>query len=290
MLVARGDLARASGHVSYAHYACAHARIESDPAAVARALGTLSARLMPAAHTELRGLSEALGKGGGALHGWDVDYARALAERRAAAGAAAGVHAPCEYLELESALRGVSALLRDCFGLELAPARPAPGELWHPSVSKLLVRHVDADGGRHVDAGVLYLDLHARRGKSANAAVYTLRAAGSASRAAASAADAEWEAVRSGSAAGADAAALHLDLPAAALVASLPTPRGAGCDSATGAALLSVAQLQTIYHEIGHAMHALLGQPSFQHFSGVRVPLDFVEAPPAHASPRCATP
>ena len=37
-------------------------------------------------------------------------------------------------------------------------------------------------------------------------------------------------------------------------------PRGAGCDERTGAALLKHEQLQTLYHEMGHAIHALVAR------------------------------
>jgi Zn-dependent oligopeptidase len=43
--------------------------------------------------------------------------------------------------------------------------------------------------------------------------------------------------------------------------------------------LLSPAQLTTLYHEMGHALHALLSRAPSHHFGGLRVAQDFVEAP-----------
>ena len=68
-------------------------------------------------------------------------------------------------------------------------------------------------------------------------------------------------------------------LPAAALVCDLPSTNGPGSDPATGAALLRQRQLGTLYHELGHALHALLARTECQHFAGVRCHLDFVEVP-----------
>ena len=43
--------------------------------------------------------------------------------------------------------------------------------------------------------------------------------------------------------------------------------------------LLRHSQLETLLHELGHALHALIARTEFQHFAGVRTAPDFVEAP-----------
>ncbi len=51
--------------------------------------------------------------------------------------------------------------------------------------------------------------------------------------------------------------------PAVALVANLPSaPR----------ALLSMEQAETLWHEMGHALHSLLSRTHFQHLSGAHTP------------------
>eukprot|EP00814_Leptocylindrus_danicus_P022119 CAMPEP_0116006180 /NCGR_PEP_ID=MMETSP0321-20121206/1582_1 /TAXON_ID=163516 /ORGANISM="Leptocylindrus danicus var. danicus, Strain B650" /LENGTH=215 /DNA_ID=CAMNT_0003474699 /DNA_START=532 /DNA_END=1175 /DNA_ORIENTATION=+ len=43
--------------------------------------------------------------------------------------------------------------------------------------------------------------------------------------------------------------------------------------------LLSHSEMETLFHEFGHALHSLLSRTSFQHLSGTRAAVDFVETP-----------
>ncbi|HEY5752099.1 MAG TPA: M3 family metallopeptidase [Chthoniobacterales bacterium] len=61
--------------------------------------------------------------------------------------------------------------------------------------------------------------------------------------------------------------------PTAALVCNFPPP---GSDKPS---LLSHGEVETLFHEFGHAMHTLLTRAKYTRFSGTNVPRDFVEAP-----------
>jgi thimet oligopeptidase len=61
--------------------------------------------------------------------------------------------------------------------------------------------------------------------------------------------------------------------PVTALICNFPTP---GKDKPS---LLAHTDVETLFHEFGHAMHSLLTRARFVRFSGTRVPGDFVEAP-----------
>ena len=268
LLERRQQIAAALGHSSWATYACAHNRMEDDPNAVRGGLVRLLEGLRPLAAAEQRELSSGTPLGGTPLGGGAAGQTRA-------AEAAEAEAALRPYLELQSCLDGLEGVLQQAFGLRLVRAAAAEGELWHPTVRKLLlvrgaapaggaaggggVEGGGVEGGETVRVGgeavgVLYLDLFAREGKSGQAALYTLRAAASRppSRVAAAtaAAAAAAAAARQPAAAVAASAVMQRTLPAAALVCDLPRAGAEGSDARTGRATLSAAQLQTLYHEV----------------------------------------
>ncbi len=61
--------------------------------------------------------------------------------------------------------------------------------------------------------------------------------------------------------------------PVCCLVCNFPSP------TAEHPSLMSHAEVETIFHEFGHAMHTILTRAKYARFSGTSVPRDFVEAP-----------
>ena len=250
LLRTRHSVAQCLGHPSYASLSLSHDRMETSVEAVVGALSRLCEEVAPRAEEELGMLRRAKGA---ALEPWDLPYLMNLERSRHAGVSEAEVS---QYLELEDCIRGVSLTLDAAFGLSLERVQPAEGELWHPSVRKMLLSSADEP------LGVLYLDLAPRPAKQPQPALYTLRGGVARSEAEAATGD-----------------GLSRHLPCAALVCDLPTPDGPGCDTLTGKALLRHAQLETLCHEFGHALHALVARTETQHFAGTRAYLDFVEVP-----------
>lgn len=258
LLQTRHAIARALGRQSYADYALSHDRMETCAEDVAAALTALSHALMPRTRSELETLArmrqtliqthcdgaapaETNGGTADAVAPWDLAY---LMEQSRASAYGTDAAELSSYLELEACLRGLQLVLSEGFGLSLQPVAAAEGELWHGSVRKLLLGTQANEGQPATPRGILYLDLTPRAGKTGHPALYTLRTGASLK-----------------SAGRADEHPLLMrHLPAAALVCDLPVSNGLGADPRSGKALLRPRQLETLYHEMGHAIHALLAR------------------------------
>lgn len=74
------------------------------------------------------------------------------------------------YFSTGTVLLGLSRLFSRLYGISFRPAALAPGEAWHPSV-----RRVDVVDEVEGQIGVIYCDLFSREGKPPSAAHYTVR-------------------------------------------------------------------------------------------------------------------
>jgi intermediate peptidase len=179
----------------------------------------------------------------------------------------AGMHA---YFSVGTVIEGIHNLSKRLFGISLEPVCVQPGEVWHPNV-----RRLDAVHESKGKLGTIYCDLFQRPApftKTPYPAQFTLRCSRRIDNDPHIAflrshyEDLEYLGVRREH-------GREYQLPVTVLSCSFQQP------SATQPSLLTWNEVETLFHEFGHALHSILGRTEFQHVSGTRCQTDFVEMP-----------
>lgn len=181
------------------------------------------------------------------------------------------------YFSVGSVIQGLSHLFKHLYGVEFKYAPLQSGEAWHDHVRKL-----DVICEQEGKIGTIYCDLFSRPGKTTNAAHYTIRTSRRVDND---------DAVNDIKFAFPDR-----DIDVSQLMPPVYQPaetiRGQHglfqlpvialtCDFSSSAspALLSMFEVETLFHEMGHAMHSMLGRTDFHNVAGTRCASDFVELP-----------
>lgn len=147
-----------------------------------------------------------------------------------------------EYFQFEKVLSGMFDIFGTLFDLQFVEVSNAP--IWHKDVKVFaLIDKITAS-----PLGLLYLDMFPREGKYNHFAQFSL---------------VEGKQWRDGS----------YQRPVAALICNFTAP------SENYPSLLKHEEVETLFHEFGHALHTLLTTARFARFSGTSVPRDFVEVP-----------
>ncbi|KAI1412636.1 mitochondrial intermediate peptidase-like protein [Hypoxylon sp. FL1857] len=296
MLRSRAELAKLAGFESYSQMALHDKMMAKTPESVHQFLLALSKRNAPLVEEEIAALlQEKSNKQQSAANGlqpWDRDYymesiRSAIRSRRRNDDFLSA------YFSLGTVMQGLSRLFTRLYGIRLVPRDTLPGETWHPDVRRLDVVS-DTDG--HV--AVLYCDLFYRDDKSPNPAHFTVRCSREIE-------EAEIQEVAEQSAIGVEGLpkfeslieaandGMHVSqqsgtikqLPTIALVCDFEENRGRN-----GPALLDYYQMETLFHEMGHAIHSILARTSLQNVAGTRCATDFAELPSTLMEHFCADP
>jgi thimet oligopeptidase len=146
------------------------------------------------------------------------------------------------YFPYEKVLAGMFDIYQSIFGVKFQ--RIEPPYRWCEGLSLYAV--TDAATGEPL--GFFYLDMFPREGKYHHFAQFPII---------------EGKLLSDGT----------YQRPTVALVCNFPSP------STNAPSLLSHLEVETLFHEFGHATHSLLTQAKYARFSGTSVPRDFVEAP-----------
>lgn len=258
MLSERAELAGVLGRKNWAEVALVD-KMAKNPQNVDRFLSSLAAHhrqqalgdvkmLQRIKSASITGMAPPAGARLPPLYAWDRDH---FSEQYVSALAPASLEPLAPYFSAGTVLRGLSRLFSRLYGISFRPATVAPGEVWHPSVRRLNV--IDEQEGL---IGVIYCDLFSRQGKPPNAAHYTVRCSRRvddddlAGDGLAPGWDARWgpgletEGERTPGKEG------RYQLPIVVLTTDIGT-----VDEVGQPALLGWHEVETIFHEMGHAMH-----------------------------------
>ncbi|MFW6159823.1 MAG: M3 family metallopeptidase, partial [Acidobacteriota bacterium] len=144
------------------------------------------------------------------------------------------------YFKLENVLQGVFTLTNKLYGLQFVERNDIP--IYHPEVKVFEVKEAD---GSHI--GILYTDYFPRASKRGGAWMNSFR-----------------KQYRINS---------EKVSPLICNVGNFSKP------TSDTPSLLSFDEVNTLFHEFGHALHGLLSDCSYRKLSGTSVPRDFVELP-----------
>jgi peptidyl-dipeptidase Dcp len=235
----RLELARLLGHENFASYALTN-NMTGNPQTVEIFLLELLNATLPAANEEAARLQELIDSEGA---GFELAYWdwRYYAEKVRREQYAIDETELRQYFELGHVLDGLFTVIENLWGLRFVEQKDLP--LYHPETLTFAVLNAD---GSHL--GILYLDLFPRPEKQGGASMNYFRP--------------QYE----------DPDGKMIN-PVLVVACNFTPPSG------DKPALLSYDEIATLYHEFGHALHALLSNVRYPGLSGTSVPRDFVELP-----------
>ncbi len=242
ILVLRDQIATKLGYANYADYAT-EVRMVKNSATAIDFLEKLKTGLQPKFDAELEEFRQLKVKETGdpnaRINSWDWRYYANELKKTKYNVDAEQLRV---YFPYQHVLDGMFAIYQHIFGLKFERVEPPfkwIGDLQCYTVS-------DAKTGEPM--GIFYLDMYPRDGKYNHFAEFGIM---------------EGKLLPDGT----------YQRPVCALVCNFPPPQP------DKPSLLSHDEVETIFHEFGHAMHTILTRAKYGRFSGTSVPQDFVEAP-----------
>jgi intermediate peptidase len=235
----RHEMAIKMGYPSYAHYFLSD-KMASTPENVMKFLNEVKGASKDRYNQDLAMLSKVksqLENTNEPLQPWDLSYYTGVIKSHLFEGQDdAGEGSLAGYFTVEQSIEGMKELVKRLFGIEMQEVQLGPTERWDQEVTSNLA----SNGIRKFEffhevddkaMGTMYLDLHPRQGKYTHAAHFTVQC-GCESRESSANGQTQYQ------------------LPIVALVTNISPPL-----ANSGTAVLSHSEVETVFHEFGHAMH-----------------------------------
>ncbi|MFG0257371.1 MAG: M3 family metallopeptidase [Phycisphaerales bacterium JB043] len=146
------------------------------------------------------------------------------------------------YFPFDASVEGMFDIFEELFDLKIVELKAE--NTWEESVELYMC----FDGSTNMPLGMVYFDMYPRTGKYSHFAQFSII---------------DSKKLDSG----------ETQRPVVALVCNFTPP------TEDKPSLISHDELQTLFHEFGHALHSILTQAEFAQQEGTNVPRDFVEAP-----------
>lgn len=241
LLACRHELATLVGYESYAHRAL-KGTMAKTPETVMKFLKLLTEKLSDRTSKDFKMMKEMkkTHSTNPEVMPWDHAYLSSVI-RTEKFEIDPSVYSP--YFSLGACMEGLSNLFTKLLGVSFQTELPKMGEVWSEDVRKLAVVH-ETEGL----LGYIYCDFFRRPDKPHQDCHFTIRGG-----------------------------RLREDgvyqLPVVVLMLSLPPP------SSRSPCLLTPSMMENLFHEMGHAMHSMLGRTRYQHVTGTRCATDFAEVP-----------
>lgn len=269
----RAVLAKLMGNESYAEYQL-KGKMAKTPQQVRGFVSTLMDSMMPQTIEELKHIYELKCKYqqipkspqpsdseiAQLVRPWDRDFYSSLhsiQQRRTSE-----IEQISSYFTLGNVIQGLSDLFESVYGIKLEAEVAETGETFSPEVRRLNV--VSEEEGI---IGVVYCDLFERSGKTSNPSHFTVCCSREIYPD-----ESDFSTIQTG----VNSQGTQFQLPVICLVCNFSTSTNSCGDPIC---LLHLSEVETLFHEMGHAMHSMLGRTRLQNISGTRCATDFVELP-----------
>jgi Zn-dependent oligopeptidase len=242
ILILRDQIAKKLGYASWADFQI-EPKMAKDAKTASEFLEKLKTGLQPkfdAEIAEFKQLKAAeTGQANPVINLWDWRYYANQLKKQKYTVDAEALRV---YFPYEKVLHGMFRIYETIFGIRIEEIS-APYK-WVDDLKLFAV----SDSGTGEPLGLFYLDMFPREGKFNHFAQFRLI---------------EGKVMASG----------KYQRPTVALICNFPAP------TKDKPSLMSHMDVETIFHEFGHAMHSMMTRAKYGRFSGTSVPGDFVEAP-----------